>query len=47
MDLNELEQRYEQRDSSNGAPILEWLVVSLAVLEMVAVTLAAWWLWTI
>ena len=45
MDLQELERRMEQRDSNNGVPILEWLVVSLAVLQMLAVTYAAWWLW--
>lgn len=45
MDLPEMERRLEHRDSAHGAPIAEILVVASAVLEMVIVTYAAWWLW--
>ena len=47
MDLREMERRMEHRDSSNGVPILECVVVGLVVVEMLAITAAAWWLWSL
>lgn len=39
------EDDLEQLDSRNGAPLLECLVVALAILECVVVTWVAYWLW--
>jgi hypothetical protein len=38
------EDDLDARDAT-GAPLLELLVVGLALLEIIAVTVAAWWLW--
>jgi hypothetical protein len=45
MKLNELEDDLEYLDSRNGAPLLEFLVVGLVILECVVVTVVAIWLW--
>jgi hypothetical protein len=39
------EDDLETRDSNNGAPLLEALVVCLGALECVVVTVVAIWLW--
>ena len=41
------EDDLEARDSSQGAPLLECLVVGLAILEMAAASVVAVWLWRI
>jgi hypothetical protein len=38
------EDELDARDAT-GAPLLECVVVGLASLELIAVTVAAWWLW--
>jgi hypothetical protein len=45
MTLHDRELDMEFRDFRNGAPILECVVIGLVILEMVAVTVAAAWLW--
>ena len=44
-DMNE--QDLEARDSSNGAPLLECLVVGLGAVELILMTLVAIWLWEV
>ena len=39
------EDDLDARDSCNGAPLLEFLVVGMVAVEVLAVVVAAWWLW--
>ena len=40
-----MEDDLEARDSRQGAPLLEWLVCGLIILEALAATVVAVWLW--
>ena len=44
-ELSRISGELEQRDSSQGAPLLECLVLGLGILEWVVVTVVATWLW--